>query len=333
MMEYILSSMKVHLASVYEKILSSMKVNLSSGEVGSSSMKVTLSGVEVSLSGSKVTFSRGLILKSIVCGMYVVFSSDVSCGMNDQEKEINYDNTEIQNIIKEQLANSTRSLKAVLLGDEKVGKTQIINKNAHNKFDEKYIITTHMEFEHKEFSIDIASNTLKFKLSIWDVPGSQTDRNMLNLYCKLANAFVFVYDITNKESFKNIQDEWLQLAKGKATKDALYFLVGNKADMENERQVTTKEAQNFAKENKMQFFEVSAKDGTKIKELFEAITKECANKHVNDYIKDAVDILDIKITTNPSHKVEYNNDNPEIPTSSKNKRCNCCPCCNKDEDE
>ena len=265
------------------------EVNLSSSKVGLSSSKVILSSWEVDLSSMKVNLSKILILKSIVCCVCVMFSSDVSWGMDEKEDEFN---------------DEPPTYSVVLLGDEKVGKTQIINIEAHDKFDEKYIITTYMEFAHKEFSIDIASNTLKFKLSIWDLPGSQTYRNMLNLYCKLANAFVFVYDITNKESFKNIQDEWLQLAKGKATKDELYFLVGNKADMENERQVTTKEAQNFAKENKMQFFEVSAKDGTKIKELFEAITKECANKHVNDYIKEAVDILDIKITTNPSHKVK-----------------------------
>jgi small GTP-binding protein len=252
--------------------------------------------------------------------------------MEGKEKEINYDDAEIQNIIKEQLANSTLGLRALLLGDEKVGKTQIINKNAHNKFDAGYGITMSTEIINKEFSIDIASNTLKFKLSIWDLHGSQTYRNRLDLYCKQVDAFVFVYDITNKESFNNIQ-AWLDLAKNNNTKEALYFLVGNKADMDDEdgkRQVTTDEALDFAEKNNMRLIEVSAFNGQNINELFDQISKECANKHVNDYIKN---IVNTKITTNPSHKIEYNNDNLEIPTHSKNKRCDCCPCCNKDEDD
>ena len=87
----ILSNMKVQLASVYEKILSSMGV----------------------------TFSRGLILKSIVCGMCVMFSSDVSWGST--EEIINDDGIPSYNV--------------VLLGDSQVGKTQILNKKAYNAYD------------------------------------------------------------------------------------------------------------------------------------------------------------------------------------------------------
>ena len=50
--------------------------------------------------------------------------------------------------------------------------------------------------------------------------------------------------------------------------DAIFCLVGNKIDLEETRQVSTKEAEDFAKANDFLFFEVSAKNGTNVQELF-----------------------------------------------------------------
>ena len=301
--------MKVHLASVYEKILSSMKVNLSSSKVNSSSG-------EVGSSGSKVTFSRGLILKSIVCCVCVMFSSDVSWGMeNDEEKsnDLNKKNDEIEINVKKTSEVSVVSTKATykvfLLGDTEVGKTQIINKGKNGEFVEQFISTICIDFNdiYYEYTIKNYKNKQFIKLQIWDTSGRENFKS------------------TNKESFKNIQDEWLQLAKGKATKDALYFLVGNKTDMENEgkRNVRTEDAQNFAGKNNMQFFEVSAKTGDKIEDLFNAIAKACIKKDIKEENLINNNVIDIN--------TDYDTSNDK--THSKNKRCNCCPCCNKDEDD
>ena len=298
MMEYILSSMKVHLASVYEKILSSMKVNSSGMKVSLSGSKVNLSGGEVSLSGSKVNLSKILILKSIVCCVCVMLSSDVSWGsMNDDEDEINR-----QNMIKNKLDRMNKEFKVVLLGDNNVGKTQIINKKIKNAFDGTYRETIYGTYDTLKVRILKEDPTQDIKLCMWDTGGRESLKICLKFYLKGDDAVVFVYDITNKKSFENIQT-WIQLAQKHADKEAVYFLVGNKADMENERQVTTEEAQKFAGDNNMTSFEVSAKDGTNINKLFEAIAKACFEKDI------------------------------QIPTDSKNKRCNCCPCCNKDEDD
>ena len=313
--------MKVHLASVYEKILSSMKVNLSSWEVGSSSMKVTLSGVEVSLSGSKVTFSSGkvnlskiLILKSIVCGMCVMFSSDVSWGSMGENNEIN---------------DKIPTYRVVLLGDSQVGKTQILNKKINNEFDGTYTGT--IAAEYKSFGCKIKEEDVK--LGVWDTAGEENFRGVAAVFLKDTNAVVFVYDITNKESFNNIPT-WMNLAQTKDPKEAVYFLVGNKADMDNERAVQYNEAKNFAEGNKMQFFEVSAKDGKDINELFETIAKACAKNDIKSVMDSVNNIINHKNPTlKDSYEFKDNNDNIQIHTPSKNKRCNCCPCCNKDEDD
>ena len=289
--------MKVQLASVYEKILSSGEVNLSGSKVNSSGMKVNLSKI--------------LILKSIVCGMCVMFSSNVSWGSSDGEK-IDGNDIVLKEIKLDQLQDENLTYKVVLLGNSQVGKTQIINKKAHDKFDETYTQT--MAAEYKTVAVTIKQNNSdqNINLSVWDTNGEKKFRGVTVFFLKDPNAVVIVYDITNKESFNNIQNEWLQLAKDKAPKDALYFLVGNKADLEDQRQVSKEDGQNFADDNKMQFFEVSAKDGNKINELFEAIAK--------NFIKKV------------QKESEDNKKDINMPPHSKNKCCDCCPC-NKDEEE
>jgi Rab family protein len=113
--------------------------------------------------------------------------------------------------------------------------------------------------------------------------------------------------------------------------------------MENERQVTTEDAEKYAEENKMQFFEVSAPYGTNIDDLFEAIANACFNndtikKIKNEYIEDTKNedptknensILNV---SQELHELENKKKNMQTPPPSKNKRCSCCPC-NKDKEK
>ena len=318
-------SMKVHLASVYEKILSSVGVNLSSSKVNSSGSKVTLSGGEVGSSGSKVNLSKILILKSIVCGMCVMFSSDVSWGMNGDDNEIN---------------DKIPTYKVVLLGNSQVGKTQIVNKKQTGIFEAKSLATVGVSLTSFNVKIKQDNFDQNIKLKVFDTAGQEKYRGLISDYFKIGNAFVIVYDITNKESFNNIPT-WIQLAKDNATQNPVYFLVGNKTDMENDgkRNVRTDDAEKFAIDNKMQFFEVSALYGTNIDDLFEAIANACFNndtikKIKNEYIEDTKNEDPIK---NKNHTLkdskEPEKNDIQIHTHSKNKRCNCCPCCNKDEED
>ena len=338
MMEYILSSMKVHLASVYEKILSSVgvnlsgsKVNLSSGEVGLSnsnlsseevglsSSKINLSGSEVNLSSSKINLSSSnlssskvnlssskvnlskiLILKSIVCWMCVMFSSDVSWGMENKKK-------------------------VVLLGDNNVGKTQIVNQKIYNKFDGTYTETAGAKYNSLRVGIPKEEHTQNIKLEIWDAGGREKYTKLLIFNLKGVDAFVLVYDITDKKSFKNIPT-WIKLAQDNADKEAVYFLVGNKTDLNDERKVETDNARKFADDNNMIFLEVSAKTGDNIKELFEGIAKKCVEKFLlgkpnDDPFQDNDFLLFYNIPNNFSTDTSDHKK-----TTNSDKRCSCCPC-------
>ena len=92
-------------------------------------------------------------------------------------------------------------------------------------------------------------------------------KSLIPMYIRDANIIIVVYDITVKESFTNTS-HWVNETKDLKKEDAIFVLVGNKIDLETNRQVSIKEAEELAKQNDFLFFEVSAKTGVNVHELF-----------------------------------------------------------------
>ena len=100
------------------------------------------------------------------------------------------------------------------------------------------------------------------------------------LYRK-ADAFVLVYDITKRSSFKNIA-YWLHAIDENTNPDTRgmkVMLIGNKTDLESQRVVSYNEARAFANGEHLGFFEISAKTGTKVEDAIEYLASEL-EKHV-----------------------------------------------------
>lgn len=79
-------------------------------------------------------------------------------------------------------------------------------------------------------------------------------------------AFI-IFDLTNRESFQNLSI-WLKMVEDNAPEGTIKILLGNKSDMKKERQIYSEEIRNFSNEKKIEYFEVSAKDGIGINEAF-----------------------------------------------------------------
>ena len=114
----------------------------------------------------------------------------------------------------------------------------------------------------------------KIKLQLWDTAGQERFRAIIQNYYKSANLIAFVYAINNRNSFNSIP-KWVDEVKKQTDKNTKFLLVGNKCDLEeNKRQVSTEEAQEYAKENKIEFIEVSAKTEKGINDMFKYIISE-----------------------------------------------------------
>ena len=102
------------------------------------------------------------------------------------------------------------------------------------------------------------------------------------LYYKGKNGILVVYDITNRQSFDDI-NFWLNEIKEKANKNTIILLVGNKCDLEDERKVSFQEGKDFADNNGIKFIETSAKTNQNVDEAFEIL--------IDKVIKNNKDIL------------------------------------------
>ncbi len=120
---------------------------------------------------------------------------------------------------------------------------------------------------------NIAGETVKFQ--IWTAAGSERFESLVPMYVRDAAIVFLIYDITKKSSFDHLK-HWLELLRA-TNQDCQLFIIGNKLDLNKEREVTSEEAWEFAKKNKGFFMEVSAKDGKNI----DIVIKEVENKVVS----------------------------------------------------
>ena len=156
-------------------------------------------------------------------------------------------------------------LKLLLLGDSSVGKTSILLKYISNKFDESSISTVGVDYMDKI----IDYNKFKIKLQIWDTSGEEKFRTITKNFYRNADGLLVVFDLTKKESYVHIKS-WINEAKENNDK-LKTLLIGNKLDLKDERIVAIDVAKQFAEKNNLKYIETSAKDGTNINELFQAI--------------------------------------------------------------
>ena len=122
--------------------------------------------------------------------------------------------------------------KVILLGDGAVGKTSISRRFSENQFNQMYKQTVGVDFFIRR--INIPPN-YHITLQLWDIGGQSLNSKSLAQYLASTDAIFMVYDITNSESFNNLND-WLLNIKKYATNVKYIYVVGNKIDLINLRQ-------------------------------------------------------------------------------------------------
>ncbi|KAJ5078738.1 rab2a member ras oncogene family [Anaeramoeba ignava] len=158
--------------------------------------------------------------------------------------------------------------KIVIVGDPHCGKTCILMRYTEDKFSDEYEVTLGFGMGTKR----IEMNNFQIKLEIWDTAGQDTFKALTKSYFRGASGAFVVYDITRKETFESTKI-WLSDLENESPGIPI-ILIGNKSDLAHRRQVSVKEAEEFATEKKILFTETSAKESTGINDAFNILTKK-----------------------------------------------------------
>ena len=125
-----------------------------------------------------------------------------------------------------------------------------------------------------------------------DTAGQEKYNSLSAPYMKMPHGFIFVYDITNKESFNNIFEKWINIAYNNNSRSHINILVGNKSDLNEERKISTDDANKKVKGKDLIFFGASDKKQENVYNIFIYLTYKLAENFLewknnyDDYSED-----------------------------------------------
>ena len=161
--------------------------------------------------------------------------------------------------------------KIIIIGDTSVGKTALLSKYLKGVFPTSPLSTVATEFATKIIQIKEGGY---IKAQIWDTAGQEKYKSITYHHYKKSVGGLIVYDITKRSSYDNVKN-WYNDLINLGEKGCIIALVGNKLDLiernERKREVNKAEAQAYAEDNHMLFFETSAYNGNNINDIFEEL--------------------------------------------------------------
>ncbi len=173
-------------------------------------------------------------------------------------------------ILSDDLGNFDLSFKIIIVGDQGVGKSCLSIKASKNYFEEFYSPT--VGFEFLTFNLKVQDKIIR--LQIWDTCGQELYRSLIYSFYRSTSLAIIVYSIDSDESFKNVE-QWLNDIKTQSNPDVKIFLIGNKADLEDKREVSKEAGEKFFKDHKLSYFaETSAKTCFNVQNVFIEVGKE-----------------------------------------------------------
>jgi len=163
--------------------------------------------------------------------------------------------------------------KFLVIGSAGTGKSCLLHQFISSSFKDDSSHTIGVEFGSK--IVAVGGKTVK--LQIWDTAGQERFRSVTRSYYRGAAGALLVYDVASRETFNTLAN-WLSDARTLASPAIVILLVGNKKDLEEEREVTFMEASRFAQDNGLVFLETSAKTGESVEEAFLKCSKNILAK-------------------------------------------------------
>ena len=201
----------------------------------------------------------------------------------------------------------SEEIKTILVGMSGAGKTNIINAMIDQPFDSNKISTLTSSFVDKYIVI----KNKKYHIELWDTAGQERYRSLTKIFVKDSKIVIFVYDITTRESFEEI-NYWVETVKEILGESPIYGLIGNKKDLFMNEVIDEDTGKNKAEEIGALFKLTSAKNERGgINEFMKELLEEYLRK------SGKIELRPRSITIEKRHFEESNEDKDEKP----NKTC------------
>ena len=175
-------------------------------------------------------------------------------------------------IIDERIVMTCRyQFRVILIGDSKVGKTSLLYR-LKDKNGQLPNTTSTIGVDFHATTLQVNGVGVNFQL--WDTAGQEDFRSITTSFFRNALAAFLVFDVTHRESFYHL-NQWISEAKSNCHPEhgIVLLLIGNKADLGEQREVPYDEAKRFADQHKMDYIETSAKSGTNVQQASVKLTE------------------------------------------------------------
>ena len=189
--------------------------------------------------------------------------------------------------------------KVLLCGNSGVGKTSIFKRYFKNEFEGNYNSSIGIDFQTKV----IKRKSKQYSIQVFDTAGEERFRSITSSYFHMAEYFLLIFDLTNRNSFDAIP-EWIALLKEYVEKPK-FMIIGNKSDLEKNKIPDDEindalEGKEQFKINDENFIKVSAKTGKNINYAFDYLL-DLIEKNI-----DESDDEEIIIKNKPKNKLKKN---------------------------
>ena len=165
----------------------------------------------------------------------------------------------------------------MVIGDEKVGKTTVLERYFNRKFNSERKKTIGVEYYLKSYTHPDTKSL--YNLKFWDTAGQEKFHSITKNYYQRAHGMLITMAINIRSSFSNLKMWINSIYDGSSTSDLPIVVLCNKCDLEDEREVSNSEIEKFCQEEKLKVFFTSAKNGLNIDEAFEHIINQVIKKN------------------------------------------------------